>query len=170
MQPSHTEPDWSRESIDKNVYDPGKYLLAAIRKYQTACKSSGMMSTMNKKLAVLEHRFWSAVTAADIPINALLEGGLYIPHPTGIVIHHDAKIGPNCLIHQNVTIGMVGKVPGLPIIEGGVDIGAGAKILGPIRIGHHAKIGANAVVTKDVPPNSIAVGVPAKVRENPNIA
>ena len=83
-----------------------------------------------------------------------------MPHPNGIVIHPEAEIGPNCLIFQQVTIG-AGLKPGLPIIEGHVDIGAGAKIIGNIRIGAHARIGANAVVLHDVPSGATAVGIPA---------
>ena len=77
-------------------------------------------------------------------------------------MHPDAKIGPNCLIFQQVTIGSKnGSKP--PIIGGHVDIGAGAKVLGEIIIGNHAKIGANAVVLIDVPEGRSAVGVPAKI-------
>ncbi len=68
----------------------------------------------------------------------------------------------NCLIFQQVTIG--GRSgPGVPLIEGHVDIGAGAKILGPVRVGAHARIGANAVVLANVPQGAVAVGNPAKV-------
>ena len=86
-----------------------------------------------------------------------------MPHPNGIVIHPEALIGPNCLIFQQVTIGMGGPIPGLPRIGGHVDIGAGAKILGGIVIGDDARIGANAVVFMDVPAGRTAVGIPAKV-------
>ena len=89
-------------------------------------------------------------------------GGLLIPHPNGIVIHPDAEIGVNCLIFQQVTIGTRDGV-GVPAIAGHVDIGAGAKILGPVHVGAHAKIGANAVVSTDVPSGSVAVGIPARI-------
>lgn len=69
----------------------------------------------------------------------------------------------NCLIHQQVTIGIKRGDAGAPVIRGHVDIGAGAKIIGNIIIGEHALIGANAVVTKDVPPLAIVAGIPAKV-------
>jgi len=110
---------------------------------------------------VIRHRVWSAVTGADIPLNCTLGGGLAIPHPNGIVIHPSSQIGPNCLIFQQVTIGM--RKGGVPTIGGHVDIGAGAKILGDLRIGDHATIGANAVVLIDVPPYGTAVGVPARL-------
>ena len=85
-----------------------------------------------------------------------------MPHPTGIVIHPEAEIGPNCMIFQQVTIG-TGPLPGVPKIDGHVDIGAGARILGGVNIGEHARIGANAVVIRDVPAESIAVGIPARI-------
>jgi len=111
---------------------------------------------------VIEHRFWSVVTGADVPLNCSIAGGLLIPHPNGIVIHPESRIGPNCLLFQQVTVGQGGKKPGCPSIEGHVDIGAGAKILGGVHIGAHAKIGANAVVLDDVPSGATVVGVPAK--------
>lgn len=86
-----------------------------------------------------------------------------MPHPNGIVIHPDARIGPNCLIFQQVTIGSGGPIAGVPTIGGHVDIGAGAKLLGGIQIGDHAKIGANSVVLSDIPPYATAVGMPARV-------
>ena len=121
------------------------------------------MSRMIRPIVILQYRFWSAISGADIPLNSKIGGGLMIPHPNGIVIHPDAIIGPNCLIFQQVTIG-AGSKPGLPIIEGHVDIGAGAKILGGIHIGAHARIGANAVVINDISANKTAVGIPAVVR------
>jgi len=138
-------------------------MLAAIRRYHRLTANSGFMSRMISPIVVFQFRFWSVISGADIPLNSKIGGGLLIPHPNGIVIHPDAQIGPNCLIFQQVTIG-IGSKPGLPIIEGHVDIGAGAKILGGIHIGAHAKIGANAVVVNDIPSNATAVGIPAVVR------
>ena len=89
---------------------------------------------------------------------------LLMPHPNGIVIHPDAKIGPNCLIFQQVTIGTRGR-GGAPVIGGHVDIGAGAKVLGPVNIGNHVLIGANAVVMGDIPNESTACGIPAIVKK-----
>lgn len=120
---------------------------------------------MLRKLAVLRHRFWTVVTGADIPINTKIGGGLLMPHPNGIVIHPGASIGPNCLIFQQVTIGSRGTA-GVPVIGGHVDIGAGAKILGGVRIGHHSRVGANSVVMCDVPDNSVAVGIPACIKNS----
>ena len=84
-----------------------------------------------------------------------------LPHPNGVVIHPDARVGPNCLIFQQVTLGTL-ATGGTPVIGGHVDIGAGAKLLGGIVVGEHAQIGANAVVLTDVPARSVAVGIPAR--------
>jgi serine O-acetyltransferase len=156
-------PDMSREYKPYFKWDPPRSLLASIRNYQRYSDSTNLFNRhFLKKISALKHQFWSIVTGANIPINCTIGGGLQIPHPNGIVIHPGAVIGPNCLIFQQVTIGDRGN-SGLPIIAGRVDIGAGAKILGNIRIGSHASIGANAVVIHDVPAGKTAVGVPAKI-------
>lgn len=162
---SATVPDWSREYKSFFAWNPSRSLLASIRAYQRYSNSSFFLSKLAKKIAVLRHRFWSIVTGADIPVNVNIEGGLLIPHPNGIVIHPDARIGANCLIFQQVTIGSANKFRP-PMIGGHVDIGAGAKVLGDIQIGDHAKIGANAVVLIDVPAGKTAVGIPAKITKN----
>jgi serine O-acetyltransferase len=159
---SATEPDWEREKALPRRYEPAKYLLSTIRNYQRLKIKGGLKSRIVSPFLVLLHRFWSAVSGADIPLDSRIGGGLMIPHPNGIVIHPEADIGPNCLIFQQVTIG-AGLKPGLPVIEGHVDIGAGAKIIGNIRIGAHARIGANAVVLHDVPSGATAIGIPAKI-------
>ena len=152
-------PDWTRER-PRRFWDPGRKLLRAIRRYQFWRDKGGLVAAPICKWFVLRHRFWSVVAGADIPLDCSIGGGLLIPHPNGIVIHPDARIGVNCLIFQQVTVGS-GR-HGVPMIEGHVDIGAGAKILGSVRIGAHAKIGANAVVLADLPSRAIAVGIPAK--------
>ena len=149
-------PDWSRE-MPGRFWDPGRKLIRTIRKYQYWRARRGMFSGILCNWFVVCHRFWSVITGADIPLTCQIGGGLLIPHPNGIVIHPDAAIGVNCLIFQQVTLGTRSE-PGAPSIGGHVDIGAGAKILGPVRIGDHARIGANAVVTKDVPSHTTAVG------------
>jgi serine O-acetyltransferase len=154
-------PDWSREK-PRRFWDPGRKLLSAIRHYQYWSNKGGIVSAVLCKWLVLCHRFWSVVTGADIPLNCKIGGGLLIPHPNGIVIHPGAEIGVNCLIFQQVTIGNRGR-PGVPVIAGHVDIGAGAKILGPICIGAHARIGANAVVIGNVPSGAVAAGTPANI-------
>ena len=148
--------DWNRERSDK-YWVPSVRLLKSIRDYQKYDNS--IIYILSKKIAVLRHRFWSVVTGADIPLNSLIGGGLMIPHPNGIVIHPEAKIGNNCIIFQQVTIGK-GR-GGVPTIGHNVSIGAGAKVLGKITIGDNVVIGANSVVTKSIPCNVIVKGIPA---------
>ena len=81
------------------------------------------------------------MSGADVPLNAQLSGGVILPHPTGVVIHPKAVIGPNCVIFQQVTIGRRDWERVAPVIGAGVEIGAGAKVLGPITIGDGARIG-----------------------------
>ena len=156
--------DWSREKKSSFwAWEPSRSLLAAIRTYQRIRDINSPLALVQKKLAVLRHRFWSAISGADIPLNCRIEGGLLIPHPNGIVIHPEARIGPNCLIFQQVTIG-VRHGHDAPLISGHVDIGAGARVLGNIVVGEHSLIGANAVVIQNVPPRTMAVGIPAKIK------
>jgi serine O-acetyltransferase len=122
-----------------------------------------------RRTAAAQHAWWQVVTGADIPIETEIGGGLLLPHPNGIVIHPRAVIGPNCLIFQQVTIGTRDE-EGVPIIGGHVDIGAGAKIIGRVRVGNHAKIGANAVVLTDVPEGETVVGIPARIVKPREIA
>jgi serine O-acetyltransferase len=164
---SATEPDWTREQKTPGRYEPAKYLLETIRTYQRLKSKPGLATKIALPFTVLRHRFWSAVSGADIPLDSHIDGGFLMPHPNGIVIHPEAKIGPNCLFFQQVTIG-TGPRPGTPVISGHVDIGAGARILGGITIGAHARIGANAVVIDDVPEKATAVGIPAKMIRNQN--
>lgn len=83
---------------------------------------------------------------------------VFLPHPQGIVIHSQTQIGRDVVIGHQVTLGGRGVSPGAPIIEDGVYIGAGAKILGRVTVGRGVTVGANAVVTKDVPAGATVVG------------
>lgn len=101
-----------------------------------------------------------------IDIQSLKIGeGFYIGHFGHIVVNGDAIIGKNCNISQGVTIGIAntGSKKGIPVVGDYVYIGPGAKILGNIKIGNNAAIGANSVVVSDVPENAVVVGVPARV-------
>ena len=104
------------------------------------------------------------LTGIDLPCEAIVGRRLRIDHFGGIIISGDAVLGDDCIIRNGVTIGLryTGQ-RGSPVIGNRVDIGAGAKVLGAIRVGDDVAIGANAVVLRDVPANSIAVGVPARI-------
>lgn len=110
-------------------------------------------------------------TGIDIHPAAKIAGGVFIDHGVGVVIGETVEIGTNVLIYQGVTLGGTGKDTGKrhPTIEDNVMISAGAKVLGPITVGHNSKIGAGSVVLKDVPPNSTVVGVPGRVVKFNNI-
>jgi serine O-acetyltransferase len=152
--------DWSREN-PRRFWDPSRKLLRAIRNYQFWRSRSGIIPSVLCKWCILRHRFWSVVTGAEIPLNCNIGGGLLIHHPNGIVIAPEAKIGVNCLIFQQVTIASRGN-GGAPVIAGHVDIGAGAKIFGPVHIGAHAEVAANSVVLRNVPTGAVAAGLPAR--------
>ena len=104
-------------------------------------------------------------TGVELPCEVDIGRNFVIDHFGGIVVSGFTKFGDDCRIRTGVVIGLA-RVddPCAPVIGNGVDIGAGAKVLGRIRIGNNVLIGANAVVTCDVPDDSIAIGVPASIR------
>ncbi len=114
-------------------------------------------------------RFISAIglflTTIDIHPAATLGRRVFIDHGVGVVIGETAVIGDDVIIYQQVTLGGVSTSKGKrhPTLGDGVVIGAGAKVLGNITIGANSKVGANSVVVKDVPPDSTAIGIPARV-------
>ncbi len=103
-----------------------------------------------------------AITGIEIHPAARIGNGLFIDHGAGVVIGETADIGDDVTLYQGVTLGGTGFATGKrhPTVQDNVTIGSGAKLLGPITIGHGAKIGANSVVITDVPPNSTVVGNP----------
>ena len=104
------------------------------------------------------------VAGIELPCEVTLGHRFRIDHFGGIVISGDATFGDDCIVRNGVTVGLRNTGQrGAPVIGNRVDIGAGAKILGAIRIGDDVAIGANAVVLQDVPSNSIAVGIPARI-------
>ncbi len=174
---SADEPDWARER-PREFWDPGRKLIKTLRDYNRLGERNDPVSALRRSLIVLRHRFWSAVTACDIPLGFNPGGGFMLPHPTGVVIHPRTIVGVNCRVMQQVTLGAAGRPrkfisapdtegsedrKGAPTLGGHVDVGAGAKIIGPLKIGDHAVIGANAVVLIDVPAGATAVGVPARL-------
>jgi len=104
-------------------------------------------------------------TGIDLPAETQIGRGFFIGHFGCVILSGTAKLGENCNISQGVTIGVGGRGEnrGCPAIGDRVYIGPGAKLFGAITIGNDVAIGANAVVTKDLPDNAVAVGVPAKV-------
>ena len=121
---------------------------------------------LNKRffLARLMSQLSRFFTGIEIHPGAKIGKGLFIDHGMGVVIGETAEVGDNVTLYHGVTLGGTGKDIGKrhPTIEDGVLIGTGAKVLGPITVGKGAKIGANAVVVKNVPAKATAVGSPAK--------
>lgn len=107
-------------------------------------------------------RFWTGV---EIHPGAKIGRRLVIDHGMGIVIGETAELGDDVLLYQGVTLGGTGKEKGKrhPTLGNNVMVGSGAKVLGPFKVGDNARIAANAVVLKEVPPDATAVGVPARI-------
>lgn len=117
-----------------------------------------------RPLASLVQLFSRVTFGVSLPASVVVgKDTSFANHGLGTVIHPRARIGANCVISACVSIGCRSKLPDVPVIEDDCFIGAGARILGPVRVGAGSVIGANAVVLEDVPPNCIAVGVPATV-------
>lgn len=107
------------------------------------------------------------VFSCYIPASANIGKGLILGYGgLSVVLHDRCVIGKHCHIDQSVTIGGTSKKVDVPVLGDFVYVGAGAKILGPVKIGNNVVIGANAVVIQDIPDNSLAVGVPARVIRN----
>ena len=160
-------------------------LLAAYQRRDPAARSKleifmlypGVHAIINHRIAhwlYLHHRFflarcvsqWSRFwTGIEIHPGATIGRRLVIDHGMGIVIGETAEVGDDCLLYQGVTLGGTGKDKGKrhPTLGNNVLVGSGAKVLGPFKVGDNARIAAGAVVLREVPPNSTAVGVPAQV-------
>ena len=159
--------------------------VAAVRRRDPAAKSdlevlllySGVHAILAYRVAhklYLGKHYFSArlvsqlartLTGVEIHPGATIGKGFFIDHGMGVVIGETAEIGDNCSIYQGVTLGGTGKDVGKrhPTLGDNVMVGAGAKVLGPFTVGNNSKIAAGAVVLTEIPENSTAVGVPAKV-------
>ena len=134
---------------------------------------------MSHKLYKTGHKFSArlisqdtkAVTCIEIHPGATIGKNLFIDHGSGVVIGETAEIGDNCTLYQGVTLGGTGKDTGKrhPTLGDNVMVGAGARVLGPFKVGDGSKIAANAVVLTEVPENCTAVGIPAKVVKRNNV-
>jgi len=113
-------------------------------------------------------RYYSYKFGISIPFKTMIGSGFYIGHFGGIVVNENSIIGKNCNISHQVTLGKAnrGSKKGYPVIGNNVYIGPGAKIVGAVKIEDYVAIGANCVVTKDVPEKSVVVGIPGKVISN----
>ena len=126
---------------------------------------SGLLRKPFSLLYKILYKFIQVITGIELPCEVTVGKNFRIDHFGGIIISGFASFGDNCVIRDGVTVGLR-RVddPVAPKIGNNVDIGTGAKVLGDITIGDNVIIGANAVVLEDVPSNSIAVGVPARIK------
>ncbi|UCV05489.1 serine O-acetyltransferase [Dechloromonas denitrificans] len=143
---------------------PGFRFLVWLRLAASTQKSVGLWSFVHR-VARIGHKHYLYKYGISIPYPTKIGSGFYIGHFGGIVVNEAAEIGRNCNISHGVTIGQLnrGERKGTPKIGDEVYIGPGAKIIGAIRIGNGCAIGANAVVTKDLPDKAVAVGIPARI-------
>ena len=112
-----------------------------------------------------------AITGIETHPGATIGKNLFIDHGSGVVIGETTEIGDNCTLYQGVTLGGTGKDTGKrhPTLGNNVMVGAGARVLGPFKVGDGSKIAANAVVLTEVPENCTAVGIPAKIVKRNNV-
>lgn len=124
-----------------------------------------LVSKLLKFIGVLWHKLIEITTGIDLPKHAKIGKGLYIGHFGGIIISPNVEIGEFCNLSHDVTIGVGGRGEkrGVPKVGNRVFIGPGARIFGPIKIGDDVAIGANSVVTKDVPDRAVVMGIPAQI-------
>jgi serine O-acetyltransferase len=156
----------------------------AVQERDPAARCTGsleILATFPGVHALLSHRAAHALHDAGVPVvpramatlsrawtgieihpAARIGPSLFIDHGAGVVVGETAEIGENVTLYQGVTLGGTGFATGKrhPTLEDNVTVGSGAKLLGPIRVGHGSKVGANSVVIHDVPPNSTVVGNP----------
>ncbi len=118
-----------------------------------------------KLLARLVSQRTRRLTGIEIHPGATIGEGLFIDHGTGVVIGETVELGDNVTLYQGVTLGGTGKDVGKrhPTLGNNVVVGSGAKVLGPFKVGDHSKIGAGAIVLKEVPPHCTVVGNPGRV-------
>lgn len=147
-----------RRDIARNIYvspfRKKRYLFFFLRKEQTTA------SHFLKKIYALGKKIVLAGTGCEFPASAILGGGLRVVHLNGIIISPVAKVGEDCTLFHQVTLGVNGRksLEVGPHLGDRVSVGAGAKVIGPVLIGNDVTIGANAVVTKDIPDGATVVG------------
>jgi serine O-acetyltransferase len=155
--------DW--RTYDRDLFRQGMWVMAVYRfgRWRYQIRRRWMRMPFSAAYRIL----WLLVeilTGIELPCEAIVGRRFRIDHFGGIIISGDAVFGDDCVIRNGVTVGLRNTGErGSPVIGNRVDVGAGAKILGSIRIGDDVAIGANAVVLTDVPAHSIAVGIPARV-------
>jgi len=150
----------------KCVFHEPSIIMVFLYRVRTALYSRLKLRLLRWPVMICIEPFYFLLTllfGIHLPKSCTIGGGLMIHHFGGIVLNPLTVIGRNCTLRQNVTIGIRKGNDDVPVLGDHVNIGAGAVVMGAIRIGHHVDIGANSVVLTDVPDHCIAVGVPARV-------
>lgn len=137
--------------------------LVLFRLAQATRRRLGRRHPLALATALLHHAFATAVVGFELPVSVAVGPGLTIWHGFGIVVNRGSTLGANVALRHGVTIGDDGRRPGCPVIEDGVELGTGATVLGAIRVGANARIGAHALVLDDVPANGRARAPRAEV-------
>lgn len=185
--PAPSRADRAPAARRRTFIDIAKEDLATARKQDPAARSSAEVALLYPGVHAvwayrLAHRLWGrghrfaaravsqtarGLTGIEIHPAATIGRRLFIDHGMGVVIGETAQVGDDVLIYHGVTLGGVSTRPGKrhPTIGNGVQIGAGAKVLGPVTVEDNARIGANAVLVKNLPAEHVGVGVPARVRD-----
>ena len=162
--------DLIREDFQAHGRDPWRQGVWVMAVYRFGRWRYGVRPALLRRPLSLLYKFLKIgvqiTTGIDLPCETQVGRRLVIEHFGGIVISGDSVIGDDVTLRHGVTLGLRRTgVSGAPVIGNHVDIGAGAKILGPVSIGAGAVIGANAVVLCDVPAGALAVGIPARIRQ-----
>lgn len=150
-----------RETKTENACNIGHTAMNLIHFYRIAHRLYRWKIPLLPKIV---YYFQRLIFNSSLPATAVIgEGTTFAYGGIGVVVHGNAVIGSGCVLGQGITIGGRSKNANVPTIGNNVYIGAGARILGPITIGDEVVIGPNAVVIKDIPSNSIAVGIPSRI-------
>ncbi len=154
----------ARDLIEILLCYPGFHALVLHRLSHRLWKTN-IPSIPMKLIARLLSQVNRTITGVEIHPGARIGNGVFIDHGMGVVIGETAEIGNRCLLYQGVTLGGTGKESGKrhPTLEDNVVVGAGAKILGAIKVGSNTRIGAGSVVVRNVEADSTVVGIPGRV-------
>jgi len=154
------EEDPSLRALVRGLCSQGFLAILVYRAFRW-CYERGIPT---QPLRFLAERAVEVLTGISLPVGARIGKGLRIHHFGGVILHPEAELGDGCTLYQGVTLGDLGGRGGAPRVGSRVLLGAGAKVLGSVRLGDGCRVGANAVVLTSVPAGYVAVGVPAGLR------